>query len=361
MSDPKKTSQEKFDAEFDAFLREENSRMAELYRKLPHPEPDATLDARVRAQARRALLDHDEAATESQPSPRSRARVHRWLPALGAAATLVLVAGLAWRLAPQKATTRENASVAVVADALPSQSPPTSAPAPALKPSTEPSQESARQRASADARAPTPAPASENRQKPRQTIVQETAPAPATSARKAAEEETNVHGAAAPEDAAPALATPADKAKPNAAAPMSLQSAQPPALLEREMAKSAPAPAPPPPPAAVAAPQRDAMENHPVTAQAFSTAAASGGPPVAIEQDPSDPTRYHWSIPGDAATAAPASSGTYPPDPPPPQAWIQIIHSMLNDGHLGAAKQALADLRARYPDYNVPADLRALE
>ncbi|HEX7915575.1 MAG TPA: hypothetical protein VF497_07490, partial [Rudaea sp.] len=103
MSDIKKPSQtganeHGFDAEFDAFLREDDSRLAALYRKLPHPEPDAALDARVRAQARRALNEGAEAAL-------ARPRARRWLPAFGAAATLVLAAGLVWRVMPPASPT----------------------------------------------------------------------------------------------------------------------------------------------------------------------------------------------------------------------------------------------------------------
>lgn len=353
MSDSKKPSQEKFDAEFDAFLRDENSRLAELYRKLPHPEPDASLDAHIRAQARRALFDREETATETHPSPKSLQRARRWLPALGVAATLVLAVGLAWRLAPWKATTREAASVAAVADGVPAQSQPASAPAPASKASSAPSEESARQQASADVPAPIPAPVPTYRHKLRPVITQETTPVPAQNVPKV-DAKSVVSGSITAKAAAPALVAPVEEVK-SAAPPMSLPSAEPSAASERKMAKSLPAPAPP------AAPQRDAIENRAAAAQAFSTADASNGPPVAIEQDPSDPTRYHWAIPHDAATATSASGGIYPPDPPPLQAWVQIIHSMMNDGHLDAAKRALAELRARYPDYRVPADLRDLQ
>jgi hypothetical protein len=54
-------------------------------------------------------------------------------------------------------------------------------------------------------------------------------------------------------------------------------------------------------------------------------------------------------------------SGVYPPDPPPPRAWVEIVRAMLRDGHRDAAKQALAELRSQHPDYRIPADLRGLE
>jgi Meckel syndrome type 1 protein len=82
----------KFERDFEAFLRDDDSRLAALYRKLPQPEPDAKLDAAVRALARRA------AAT---PAPAQAAKHRRWLPAFGVAAVLALAAGFAFRLGPQ--------------------------------------------------------------------------------------------------------------------------------------------------------------------------------------------------------------------------------------------------------------------
>ena len=49
------SANEKFEREFEAFMNEEDSRLAALYRKLPQDEPDARLDAAVRSMAHRAL------------------------------------------------------------------------------------------------------------------------------------------------------------------------------------------------------------------------------------------------------------------------------------------------------------------
>ena len=69
MSDIRKPRQtaspgQDLDAGFDAFLRENDSRIKTLYRKLPHPEPDTELDSRVRALARRAEPSLAEVAPE---------------------------------------------------------------------------------------------------------------------------------------------------------------------------------------------------------------------------------------------------------------------------------------------------------
>ncbi|HSE13277.1 MAG TPA: hypothetical protein VLB69_11640, partial [Rudaea sp.] len=91
------SSNEKFEREFAAFLNEEDSRIGALYRKLPQTEPDPRLDAAVRAMAHRAP-NPELAATPQIDS--SSPRRSRWLPALGAAAGVVLAAGIAFRLGP---------------------------------------------------------------------------------------------------------------------------------------------------------------------------------------------------------------------------------------------------------------------
>ncbi len=99
MSDEKNIAQQKFDRELEEFLRDDDSRLAALYRKLPQPEPDAQLDARVRALAQRAAREpSSSAATAAQIAVR---RHSNRLPAIGAAAAFVLAAGIAWRVAPQ--------------------------------------------------------------------------------------------------------------------------------------------------------------------------------------------------------------------------------------------------------------------
>jgi hypothetical protein len=76
-----------------------------------------------------------------------------------------------------------------------------------------------------------------------------------------------------------------------------------------------------------------------------------------IQPDSPGSARYRWEI----AAGAAMRSGVYPPDPPPPRAWVEIVRAMLRDGHRDAAKQALAELRSQHPDYRIPADLRGLE
>lgn len=100
MSDEKNIAQQKFEREFDEFLRDDDSRLAALYRKLPQPEPDMQLDARVHALAQRMARER-ASSTVATPMRSATRRDSKWLPALGAAAAFVLAAGIAWRLAPQ--------------------------------------------------------------------------------------------------------------------------------------------------------------------------------------------------------------------------------------------------------------------
>lgn len=328
MSDIRKPRQtaspgQDLDAGFDAFLRENDSRIKTLYRKLPHPEPDTELDSRVRALARRAL--HGQTA---QPTPPARAR--RWLPAFATAATLMLVAGLAWRLVPPHAPSRE---------ALPM----------------------------ADSAAPTASAAASGNAAPVAQQPIAAAPAPQTSAKAAMQEPRDRYAMggeakAAPDAAAAANDTVAASPQPAAPAFAARADAEPaafPHATEAARAKSVLPSKPAPSPATAAAPRLAATKGRAETTPEHSHDSLAQVRGLTIDADPSVPTRYRWKAPGDAAT--PARSGTYPPDPPPLPGWVEIVRRMLRDGHRDAAKQALAELRARHPDYLVPGDLRPLE
>lgn len=73
----------------------EERELGALYRRLPRAEPDASLDARVLAEARRAVAS----------SPRLHSP--RWLVGLGTAAVLVLAVGVTWHLKPMREPMRE--------------------------------------------------------------------------------------------------------------------------------------------------------------------------------------------------------------------------------------------------------------
>ncbi|MFT3792917.1 MAG: hypothetical protein QM741_18020 [Rudaea sp.] len=336
MSDVKKPAQTTsnghgFDAGFDAFLREEDSRLVTLYRKLPHPEPDAALDAYVRAHAHRALREDVDAA-----APAGKLRARRWLPTFGAAATLVLAAGLAWRLMPSASPTREAASGAATAPGATQGERATPMPATAAPPT------------SVDATA-------QYRHKLHRVIAGK--PESSATADNAGAEAKPAASIPAPPSAIdePAAFPPSTKSAPPAAVAPPQRAAEPAEVPEAETSLASVVAAAHQPPLREAADVERA-----VAAQAFVAGAAAGGSSFAIGPDPSSaPSRYRWEIA--ATAAAPARSGVYPPDPPPPAAWVEIVRAMLRDGRRDAARQALADLRARHPDFRVPSDLRGLE
>ncbi|WP_158884419.1 hypothetical protein [Rhodanobacter sp. L36] len=77
--------------------------LAALYRKLPKSEPGAALDAAVLRAAAKALASdgkntHATAMPRRNDDVRTRKAPPRWLIGLSSAATVVLVAGLAWRM-----------------------------------------------------------------------------------------------------------------------------------------------------------------------------------------------------------------------------------------------------------------------
>src|SRR5450432_4566355 len=132
---------EQFERDFEAFLKEDDSRLAALYRKLPQPEPDAKLDAAVLAMAHRTLNPHLVATPPASTASRRRTR---WLAPLGAAAGLVLAAGVALRVGPQiwgehsaaPGATRDSDVIEVrpIDEAAPSPPPPASPPPPSAEP-----------------------------------------------------------------------------------------------------------------------------------------------------------------------------------------------------------------------------------
>ena len=119
---------EKLERELESFLAEENSRVAALYRKLPRNEPDAELDASVLAMARNAVA--------------SQRRRNRWLPAMSAAAVVLIVAGVAYRAGPQVWNDRGARTAAppanTVDEAKTTSASPASPPAAAAPPVLEP-------------------------------------------------------------------------------------------------------------------------------------------------------------------------------------------------------------------------------
>lgn len=106
-----------FERDFEAFLEGGDARLDALYRKLPHAEPDAQLDAAVHAMAQRAVAG-------KAPVPIATRRL--WLPAFAAASVVIVAAGVVMRLGPQHSQrpVPAESTVPVTAPAPAAESPP---------------------------------------------------------------------------------------------------------------------------------------------------------------------------------------------------------------------------------------------
>jgi hypothetical protein len=303
---------EKLERELEAFLAEENSRVAALYRNLSRREPDATLDASVLAMARNAV---------APKRPRNR-----WLPALSAAAVVLIVAGVAYRSGPQVWNQRaapaaqpigalDEARSAAKPSPLPAAPapPPAQEVAPAMsagsavntpKPSFVPSpaEPQARRKTAEGARLPPPAAA-------RQVVAQPASASTATT--------TDAERAVKPE----ASVRDAPMASPDAAAfPKDLQKQQ----------------------------ANDAM----------SVRIQGDVAPLSTESR-SDAAKTE-SAPPPAAAAAPAMKFA-PGQRLYPEHWISNIRTLLRENRRDEAIRDLVEFRRQYPDYALPDDLHDLK
>jgi hypothetical protein len=388
-----------FEREFDAFLNEEDSKLAALYRKLPQPEPDAKLDAAVRSMAHRAL-NPQLVATPRRAERRGPAR---WVPALGAAAGIVLAAGIAWRLGPSLHDDREYApandviTVRQLDTKAPSVEPPLS-PAPPPVPAENaaapagrsappklkgapasglgepaatqaaPEQQKEARLAEPAANAPGAAGALSKSEAALSGPQPQAFPAPEKKVQKRASEMDaverkqimaagawqNLHDrdtgqAAHNEEKAKSLddkapAAPASRTE----APASTVVLQPPG-----------APPPPPPPAqyrvqaapAPVAPPPPAEETRSDAARAAAKDQAIGGAAPAAAA----PAAKAADEKAQRARSKDPNASLYP------EHWLANIRTMLAQGRRDEALQSLAEFRRLYPDYRLPDDLRDLQ
>ncbi len=320
------TADEKLERELESFLAEENSRVAALYRKLPRHEPDSRIDDAVLAMARRAVAP-----------PRRRTA---WMPALSAAALVVVAAGIAYRSAPQVWNDR-NAEMPHNATQL-----------------------------------DTPAPAAQ------------TMSAPPTMSASSATSHRLAREIAAP-PAAPSEAPPAaskDVAKTARPGPL-------PAMpMKRKRAPAVPAAAPPPAPeseqlgqlrddktAAPPMPATAAMQANDAVRfeqskvrdqsveeadKSLSGGTASVGADIRAKPAPSPAVRAvdsYANAPASAPAAAPLSPSDKAESNLYPDHWLADIRIMLRDNRRDDALRNLANFRRKYPDYSLPDDLRDLK
>ncbi|QIL20966.1 hypothetical protein [Thermomonas sp. HDW16] len=296
---------------------EERALAAQLPRAHGRSEPGPELDARILAAA--------QAAVHWQSPPNRRRR--SWIAPVAVAASLVLALGLAWQLRPPP-TPEYHAQATDAAAAAPA------AGAVVARTFSAP-----------------PAPEAQVAQVPAATIESKPAPIPAP------------HAVVAKQASAPAaIADIAEVAAPTAAPPP---------------------PAPPAPPAAVVA--QDAAAK-PRAAQSAATSAPAPAPAMAMAKAAraSDTTRERITVSGTAAeerveqdeadrAANAAMLDAVGADDPgvevPPatadspvvrDAWLRRIGELLEQGHTEDAKASLKEFRRRYPDAELPPELRKL-
>lgn len=352
----------------DALTPEERALADRLARLGPQGEPSPALDTRILSAARAA--DGASRATPAAPAHRPlRRRQRRWPVAFGAAATLVIVGGLAWQLRPVDElqvdySEAPRAASGPSADAAPRQVQPVAR-------TTQPAAETAP--ATADSAASASAvPVMEQ-------AAADTGRATEARGKARAEPEAFASGPPAPEEPPVVLDEPSPMDTP-----------APPAELRR-MAPPPPAPAAPAArgddfplqPVVGGAPARPVVEVEDQAraqrAKASEAAARRASTAQVASGTAAQPARQ-----ADAAAAADASAVDHfevdahagdedtsdqPLDDQPPasvdspqvrQAWLQRVRQLIAEGRPDAARDSLREYQRRYPKAPLPDDLRAL-
>lgn len=371
----------------DALTPEERALADRLARLGPQGEPSPGLDARILAAAR---------AAASAPTPKGDARApraharRRWPVALGTAATLAIVGGLAWQLRPVD-DFHVDYSEAPRAVSGPSAD---AASAVRVVQDSQRASDRAEVPAAAAAEAAPPDEAAGQAATAVPAVAQPTpAPPPAPVADAAAQVDEQPRPAAfkrVPPPAEPPVVF--DEPSPMDTPVQEARRAPPPPAPP---APAAPAPAPPPSPAPVrevastpppaastghqAATTGEAREKASLLRQQSGEAAArrTAAPQVATG------TRTSTAKPADADAAANASAldriqvtgaradqfGDQPANDLPPatadspqvqRAWLQRVRQLVAEGRTDAARASLREYQHRYPKAVLPEDLCAL-
>ena len=374
------------DDELNRLLAGEETELSALYRKLPAAQPDEKLDAAVLAMAHRAVNPHLAAALRQDRRRPQRPRP--WMFAIGSAAGLVLAAGVSWQL---RSTIQSNSAES----ALHQNSPAAMDGSIAVKPmesergiaATPAASMPATSTAPSPVMAPPPAPAAplpppppaelaaKVTQDAKRDAAPEPVPAPELEKEEFAKDEVDATAATNRREqqgvtqytlpagsAGPApkpTPFPADSAKPkenletvvvtgSRIKRADLETASPVVVIDKQHIE-----------------QADSVERKAVLAtggnHALSESAAPAAKPEARAAQPQ-------------ATAAGAALGrTAPASPTPsrstvlqnnsrlaPPAWVGVMQQLLRDQRRDEARENLALFRRKYPDYALPADLKAL-
>ena len=338
--------------------------LAALYRQLPKNEPGAALDAAVLQAAAQALASAesttvqatdrrklprergdwvrpkpDSAANSGQPDPVTatpsfsrRKPGSRWLIALSSAATLVLVAGLAWRMRgmPSTATTSGTASYRPVVSSPVDMASPAAAAAPLPPPASAPA---AQQVVAQEAVQPTEhvsVAAAPARLQAARTISANGVMKLRSTAPPSVEEATASAAAPLADAGMSSTAKPVAEnysSEPVAKAPVAEAAATAPDnQANRAEVAAAPVPAPPPPPPMLAPMPMQATAAAPMPAPA---------PPTVAEK---------------TTAANPADT---------PAQELDKIQQLFAQGHDDEARQRLATFHQAHPQWELPAQLDA--
>jgi hypothetical protein len=380
----------------DALTPEERALADRRARLGPQGEPSPALDARILAAARAATSAPVATATAHR-SPRRRQR--RWPVAFGAAATLVIVGGLAWQLRPVDDLQVDYSEAPRAVSGPSADAAPASRPAQQAVVALPPSPAAEVAPAAADSAAPasaSPAPIPAKPPEP-DAATERFAEAPSGAGAQPAPKAFTTKPPAPAEppvvfDEPSPMDTPSPPGEPRHLAPPAPPAPSPPA------APPAPAPAAR---AAVAFPQEPASGNAPATrsvveaenkaraqrAKTLETTARRIPSAQVASGAVAQPAR-----PADTAAAADASAldrievtgariedeedqadvgyaSDQPLDDQPPasvdspqvrQAWLQRVRQLVAEGKPDAARDSLREYQRRYPKATLPDDLRAL-
>jgi hypothetical protein len=357
--------------------------LAERLARLGGPrEPAPALDAKILAMARAAVAEPADASvadtggdaqvdatpvapiasdpTPSDPKvtplkPRPRKPTQRWPLGLSLAASLVLAAGIGWKLHDNGAGIGEGAAETAVAAAAEEDATQIIMVEPPLQREPPPPPPPMESRAMADASVAPAAPVAP--------------PAPAAKPAPAREAPQNlVYAAEAAADAAPppaAMAAPAPVAQASEEAEQDSYdridvSGSRIRRAEREVGA-----------AEYTRREQEARRRQAVAERAAGAAApvAALPPPPAPPPPPTASARGNSGFVGDAAAKREVPKATSDYDDRPPvsadspefrQAWLQRIRELLVKGEQAWARESLREFKRRYPDAELPEDLKPL-
>lgn len=327
--------------------QEEHALAARLARLGVPAGPPAALDAKILAAAHDATLGSPASAQRHARGARRR----RWPVAIGAAASLVVVLGLAWQLRPEQDTAQVYSESDFVR-----------APR-ASGPSAEEALPIASAVDSADS-APSPPPAPEavaqSEDPPEQQADAVTAPLPTAPEAQPAPVDAAAarHADAPPPDAFPAEQAAVEPARAPSPAEEADAAAE---AAGADIVFDAPAPAAAPPPPAPPAAGANAPAARSAPLQRRQASEKSGAAEAAARDSIlATGTRITRDSEGFSDSELDDRPPATADSPQVQRAWLQRIRELVAEGDMERAQASLAEFKRRNPRYALPEDLQAL-